>query len=324
MNNLPVNAVLITDELVQANYNLELTRFNYQRTLQELENVKFTRENVNDDLLKPGKEILAFLEKKKDADKKPFTEANSKIQSVYNGFYKPIDEIIKRKANERGVIVKKMDAEKAEENRVREQAVAIQKAIIFFVNNMTTEITSAETDEQIVLLEKKIGSETTRTTFYGDFINDLKTRCEVLKPLIKDQKEYIRKLKLVEQQTADEMSKGNDFAAVKLREEAEGLKAVIDENKIRLQETAYSQANNLETIVPESMDTTPKGRKLPWKFRVDDINLLAKKMPLFVTLVVNEEAAKEYIKANKDAWDNASQSEVKLFGLTFFQEKSYK
>ena len=51
-------------------------------------------------------------------------------------------------------------------------------------------------------------------------------------------------------------------------------------------------------VVPEVVDIAPKGRS-NWKWRVDDIKLLQKKMPHLVKLVPDDEAIDLLLKTKR-------------------------
>jgi hypothetical protein len=323
-NNLQSNPAQITKELVQASYNVELTRLNYQKVLQDAENINWTPENIKEDLLAQAKFVASKLTEKKEIDKRPLIDAGKIYQAQYNSVFNPINDVISRKATERKLLADKLQREEDEALAEAERNNAIKRTIVHFVSEITNQITEADTDDKIVLSEKKVGSEMSRKSYYGIHINDLKEQCEALKPLIKKQKEYIRVLSSLNKGTDSAMQKGDDHTAVELRQQAEELKSVIDENKIRLQQLALQQVENSDSYVGIPTISAPNASRTTWKWRVDDLQLLFKKMPHLIDLIPNKEKIDAILKEKRESGQMNGKREDKMFGITFYEEKTFK
>ena len=183
-------------------------------------------------------------------------------------------------------------------------------------------IAESKTDTEIVSIEKMIGSEKTKTSLYQEFLPDLIIQVDALRPQIKKQKENVRELqKLVDaEKTAEE--NGDLVAMTEIKEKKEYAEAVIQETGVRIHETAFEQATTIDIVAPEIVDTAPKGRT-NWKWKVDDIKLLQKKMPHLVKLVPDNEAIEILLKSKKVDGSLKGKDEETLFGLTFYNDKSY-
>lgn len=323
-SNLPSNPAQITAPMVKAVFNIEMTRLNYQKILQEVENITWTRENIHQDLLAPANFVASKVTETKEREKRPFIDVGKLIQGAYNDVFNPLNDAISRKANEKKALALKMQEEQDIINKEKDRVNSIKAAIVFFITTLTNEITEADADTKIVLLEKKIGSETQRKSFYQEFTDELKASCDELKPMIKQQKEFIRVSADLNKKQGEAMATGNDDKAVELREKAEELKEVIEENKIRLQQKAFEQIENSGSIIGETTDLAPKASRTWWKWRVDDINLLFKKMPELVDLIANKEKIDSILSEKKENGSLDGKREEKMFGITFYQEQSYK
>lgn len=321
---LPSNPAQITKEVVKASYNIEITRLNYQAVLQATEDIVWTRENIHQDLLAPAKFVAAKLTDKKEMDKRPLIDAGKVIQGEYNSVFNPLNDAISRQAEAKKKLADQIQREEDEANAAIARHNAEIKSVSDFITFVTNEITESDTDFKIVLIEKKIGSETQRKNLYGSQLQSLKDQCEGLKPLITKQKEYIRVLAELNKSKESALKKGDEDTAVVMRHKAEDLKEVIDENKLRLQQKAFEQIETSDVMVGIPVDTAPNARRTWWKWRIDDIQLLAKKMPELVELVPNSKKIDEILKQKRDSGEFDGKREEKLFGITFYQDKSYK
>lgn len=323
-NNLPSNPAQITKELVKASFNIETTRLDYQKILQSVETIVWTPENIHEDLLAPAKFIAGKITEKKDADKRPLIDAGKIIQAEYNDIFNPLNDAISRKANEKKQLADKIQKEADEANKEAARIRDINASIINFIANITNDITAADNDKMIVAAEMRIGSELSRKNIYQEFLPTLKEQCEELKPLIKKQKEYVRTLKELEKQKAVAIAKGDDDAAINLRQKAEEMKDIIDENKIRLQQKAFDQVEGSSPIVGIPVATAPNATRTTWKWRVDDLQLLYKKQATLVDLVPNKEKIDALLKQKREDGSLEGKREESFFGITFYEEKSYK
>lgn len=322
--NLPSNPAQITQALVKASFAIEQTKLNYQKVLQSVESIVWTRENINDDLLAPGKLVAAKITEKKEVEKRPLIDAGRIIQNEYNSIFNPLNDAISRKAAEKKVLADQIQREVDKANAETARVSGIKVAIMQFIATITNEITESDTDDKIVLAEKKIGSETQRKNAYQEFLPDLKSQCDELKPLIKQQKEYVRTLDKLNKGKDTAMAKGDDNTAVELRHQAENMKVVIEENKIKIQEKAFEQVENADMQIGMPTAVAPNASRTWWKWRVDDIQLLAKKMPELVELVPIKTKIDEILSSKREAGEFDGKKEEKLFGITFYQESSYK
>ncbi len=309
--------------IVKAGFDLEANKKNYQLLLQDLASVTITRDNVNDDLAKDGREVLKMLTDLKDEQSKEPLQWHKDIMAVYKSLSDPIKEQIDRIAEEKKVIATQIKAEEAKQFAERTRIANAKIAIVDFTNKVANLIKAAQTDADIVAIEKTIGSEKTKTTVYQEFISELISQCDELRPQIRDQKENIRQLQKIQEKEKLAIETGNAHEAIELREQREHIQAVIQETGIRINEKAYEQAIKIDIVAPDIVDTAPKGRS-NWKWRVDDIKLLQKKMPHLVKIVPNDEAINTLLATKKNDGSLANKLSESWNGITFFNDISYK
>lgn len=324
-NNLPSNPAQVTKELVKASFNIELTRLDYQKILQSVEDIVWTRDNVDKPLLEAGKYVASKITEKKEQVKRPYIDAGKIIQSEYNDVFNPLNDALSRKANERKILADQMQKEADQANAEAVRIKTINSTMATFISDITNQITACDNEKMISAIEMRIGSEVARKNIYQEFLPQMKEQCEELKPLIKMQKDYIKKLKDATKQQAVATAKGDDDRAIEMREKVEGLKETIEENKIRLQQKAFEQVENSDTAVGIPTITAPKASRVWWTWEVADVDLLFKKRPELVDLVPNKKKIDEIfdkMKANGD-FSNGKR-EIILSGIRFYEEKSFK
>lgn len=322
--NLPSNPAQITKELVKASFNIDTARLNYLKILQETKNIVWTRENIDQDLLAMPKTVASKLTERKDFYKRPYIDAGKIIQTEYNNVFNPLNDEISIKAAQRKELADQIQREQDKANAEIERLNNIRITMIGFIQSVTNDISEAQTDSQIVLIEKRVGAELSRKNFYSDYLDDFKAQCEELKPLIKKQKEYIKLLISLEKKKVDAMSSGDESVAVDAREKAEGIKEFIEEGKLRLQQKAFEQLENSDVAVGVPMNVAPSATRTTWKWRVDDLQLLYRKMPNLVDLVPNKEKIDSLLAEKRADGSVSGKRELSLFGITFYEDKSYK
>jgi hypothetical protein len=126
----------------------------------------------------------------------------------------------------------------------------------------------------------------------------------------------------IEEQEKKALETGDIVAATSLREEKDLVTHIIHETGIRIHETAYEQATTIDVVAPEVADTAPKGRT-NWKWRVDDIKLLQKKMPHLVKLVPDEDAINGVLTTKRLDGSLKDKMEESFFGITFYNDKTF-
>lgn len=323
-SNLPSNPAQITKELVKATFNIELTRLNYQQILQSVENIEWTRENIDQPLLDPAKFVAGKLTEKKDQEKRPLIDAGKIVQTEYNDVFNPLNDVISRKANERKILADKIQKEVDEANAEAEKIRTINSTMASFISDITNQITAADNDKAIVAIEMRIGSEIARKNIYQDLLPKMKEQFEELKPLIKKQKEYIKTLKALEKGQDIAIADGDDNKAVELRQKADEIKETIEENKIRLQQKAFEQVENSGISVGIPTVNAPKASRKWWTWEVSNPELLYKKRPDLVDMVPNKKKIDEIFDKMKASGEFDGKSEVIKGGIRFYEEKSFK
>ncbi len=309
--------------IIKLDLNKEVAKYNYHQLLQSLAAITVNRDNVNEDLSKDGRQALKGIEdKRKELTAEPL-EWQRDINQASKELSDPLQKEVDRIANEKRVVAEQVRAEQnkqiSEQNRIATAKTAIQT----FINRIIVLMGVATTGKAIAEIEMLIGSEKNRKNIYQEFVPDLISQCDGLRPQIKQIKDTVRELDAVKERQQKALASENLVIASELLEKQEALEQVIQDSSIRLNETAFEQASTIEIVAPEVMDAAPKGRS-NWTWAVKDIKLLQKKMPHLVKLIPDKEAIELLLKTKKHDGSFDGKDTEEWNGIVFYNERSYK
>lgn len=308
--------------IVKATFDLEANKQNYQRLLSRLTAIVVTPDNVDEDLTKEGREARKALEEKKESMAKPVVQEHKDILKAYRDLDDPLKEAIDRVLADKKRVSDQINKEKAIQLAEQTRIATAQTAIVNFTNNIANVIRNAKSDDDIVSVEKLIGLEKTKKNVYHEFLPDLITQLDNLRPQIREQKENIRNLQAISEREKIALDTGDIIAATELREQREFVETKIEHTGIKIHEKAFEQAITIDIVVPQVVDAAPKGRS-NWKWEVTDIKLLQKKMPELVKVVPNDEAIDLVLKTKKADGDFGENDELLWNGIRFFNDRKF-
>jgi hypothetical protein len=293
----------------------------YQQLLQEGENLTFTK----DGLVEQGASLktLRVVQTKLDKMVNPYWKQYKAWNDAKASLINPVADVLKRKESEYRKLALEIEADKKKAEHEKERVSGIKQAIDSFFIAQSQAIAGAKTLDELVAVEKIIGSHKANKARYAEFLPDLVGKAENLTPLIKQQKDNIRKLEAVKEAEAKATESGDDQAVLDAREAQESIQNKFDEVNIKAQEQAVGMATRVETVVvPEVvLPAAPRPRRSVWTYESTDINETLKKMPNFVELSLNKEKVDEYLKAKKA--EGIEGEEFTVFGIRFFIQKSF-
>lgn len=293
----------------------------YQQLLQDGENLTFTK----DGLVEQGASLktLRSVQKKLGDIENPYTANWKAWNEARKSLVDPVADVLKRKEAEYRKIAEEIAADQRRAEQEKERVSGIKQAIDSFFIAQSQAIAGAKTLGELTVIEKIIGSHKANKARYAEFLPDLVGKSENLTPLIKQQKDNIRKLEAVKEAEAKAAESGDDQAVLDAMEAKESLQNKFDEVNIKAQEQAVGMATRVETVVvPEVvLPAAPRPRRQVWVFESVDINETLKKMPNFVELSLNKEKVDEYLKAKKA--EGIEGEEFTVFGIRFFIQKSF-
>jgi len=295
----------------------------YQQLLQEGENLTFTK----DGLVEQGASLktLRSVQKKLGDIENPYTANWKAWNEARKSLLTPVEELLNRKVNEYKKLALEIEADKKKAEQEKERVSGIKQAIDSFFIAQSQAIAGAKTLGELTAIEKIIGSHKANKARYAEFLPDLVGKAENLTPLIKQQKDNIRKLEAVKEAEAKATESGDDQAVLDAREAQESLQNKFDEVNIKAQEQAVGMATRVETVVvPEVvLPAAPKPRRTTFEWECYDIDLLHKKMPHLVTLTPNKDKLDELVTTKRLKGAFKETESIDFFGVKLFIKKSF-
>lgn len=314
-------APVLTQQIITAKFNRELTLIKFQSSLQSLIDWKVTEENVPESQSKT-KEARGLITKLKDIKsklKKPALDECDMWENAFKSVLSPLEEALKNKDKELQDISNKIAEANRLKQKEKERVDNINKEIDNFILEQSKKIAEATTPAQLVAIEKLIGSHKANSSRYMEFLPKLVERCNELTPMIKTQKDLIKSLADIEEQKKTAEKDGDDRALLELQEKGEAITDSIEEKKIQVQETAIYQATRPDEVVtPEPVMTAIKPRRRSWSFDIVD----EKKAYLAGMLIcdLNKEKVKQKLEEIKGTMKG---KEIVVDGIKYSYVETY-
>lgn len=328
-NNLPVlrgtAPEKITKQQIVALFNTETVRYNYHKMLQGLRAMVITKDNLKPEYpeFKEADKFIKAITDWRKAQAKPFNDVDALFLEVSKEIIEPISaELLSLKAQVK-TASEANAAEIAQAKREQDRKDTIVRTMATFLNQVTHDILMSTTDKQIVLIQKRIGSEKSKKGFYAEYMDELEQKCAALDDTINSQKNKIRELDKLNESFEQALKANNDHAAAELKEKIEMTTTELTENSIRLQEQAFEQSMAISQVAVGQPDLNiTKSKTTRWKWRVDDIEILRKKAPALTKIVPNDEAIEIFMKEQRDSGAfKTTETEFTVNGVTFYKEK---
>lgn len=263
----PIARVEMTQEVITAQFNLELSRLQYQQALQNLENYTITVDNMAEAQLKltKARRFVGIMESIKDRRVEPAKREWQNWNAVFNSLKKPLEELLKKKAAELKKVADDQANKAAEVKKETDRKERIKKEIDNFIIQQSVAIAAAKEPAELVVVEKLIGANKVATTKYEEFLPDFVERCKELTALIVKQKATIKGLKKVKKAKQTAIEEKDDAKVLELTQHEENLEQESEETKVGVQEVAINQALSPSVIEATPIYTTISARRTVWK-----------------------------------------------------------
>jgi len=312
-------------EVVKGKINMELTATNYQKLLQDAENIHFTRDNIGGEYgcLKALRDVLKKAATIKTEGKKPYLDACKAWDNAYNSIIAPIEDVLARKTSEFTQLATSIQRENQEAENEKKRVSDIKTLITNKKIEFGNKASNATSLNELVLLEKAIGSEKNRTGTYQEFIKELISSLDDLRPIIKLQKENIQRLNQLADESKKAHESGDDQKLLDLETEKELANQRIEESRYNVQSTALqSNGTDVATIEAEPIKTV-KPRRTTIAYEITDALKLQKKHPNFFTLTPVDSEIKEWLKGFKSDFEKSDNSQVLFDGIRVYKKELY-
>lgn len=307
--------------LAKTNINIAITEagLNYQKLLQEAEDIAFTADNLDADYesLKKLKKVKTLLDKMVNPHTAAWQEWNAANASIYN----PVEEVIKRKTEEFKKVRDDVAAENKKKKDEEDRKANIKAAISTFTLDYSTKIANALTNDELVVLQKRIGAEKSRSTYYQEFMPDLFEAVEGLENAMKKQKEHIKGLQALQEAKKEAEKTGDDETLMEILDKEAEITEKIEETRAQVQEQAVDRSIAHEpsgaTVVLTSI---PKAAKTVWSWEIVDMEAFGKRYPGLVTMTANKQKIDDMIRELKA---NETIAEGVTHGLKIYKKEHF-
>lgn len=310
--------------MVQAALISEVTRQNLYKLLDASKTMQISRDTLVQDyeLLMQLRNIYDYLEKRRKSEDKPDRERIAARKEGYEPIMKPIAEVLN---SADPYIIEINNIILAEEKLLLKDIQAeneIRSRHIEFANEITRAIVAATDSKELVRIQKLIGSEKSKTKFYGEYHPKISDLCGVLIKLIDERKRIIKENDELAKQQTEAMGKGDVALATALKENIELNNIVITQNADAIALDAFQQISEVAMVNEgyESESISPRLKR--WSYKVDDIDLLYQKMPELVEKVPNKKTIGQFLK-DKEESGELTEDGLTFPGLTLYRKKFY-
>lgn len=265
---------VVTQEIVTAKFQQEVISLKYSEALNFLNTIVVTEENLekSQEAVKRARAIVKGLDGIKTKGKAPALAECRYWDNSFGSLSKPLESAINSASWKIQAVANEVAdrARKAEQEKARKEA--IKRAIDAFIFEQTHKITETQTIDQIVAIEKLIGSHKAAESRYQEFLEEFKTRVEELTPLLKAQKANIKAAEEAAAALLEAQVAGDDEKVIELTEKQEEIADRIEETKVVIQETAISSAINASPVTEDAVQifSKPKPRRTTYSYRVVD------------------------------------------------------
>lgn len=321
---------VITQSAAKAEINIALVKANL--SVQALQNEADSLV-INED---NQQQIANFIAKLKKIDdviisehkelKAPYLEAGRACDAAKND-YLSITESIRAPIKSKYTILcndisERQRLAQLEENRKKEMVKGIFNNLIDF----STKIANCTTYEQLLSVESVINLEKSdsRKNKYGEFhAKAISQYDDVLKPIIKNQKEKIRKAAELEKyiKAAEYIDDIEKLEALSV--EKQKIDEQINWNKINVQQNAVNVDVIQDIPVAEEIFPEIKYRKTYYIELIDEKEALKKAKDCLI-ITINKDVANNVLKTLKDTGAFKNQSEIIVNGIKYSEIKNYK
>lgn len=315
----------ISPALIEMEVGLDLTKAegNYQQALKQVLEYEVDESNFEQAQALNKKIIkwLSFVENHRKEKKEPYLEAGRVVDVGHKKFSTPFEDAKNQLQAKINVVGKRMQDAATKVKQEQDRIDGLKNAINIFILDASSKIAAATTTEQLLSIERLINLEKGNKGRYQDFLPVLIERSNELTAKIKEQKDLVKELERVAEETNRALEAGNDEKAQELMQKSELLGAKIEENTVLVQEVASKSIISTEVLTPEI--DMPNTRRKVWKFEAQDIKETMKKRPDLLDVSLNHKAVNEVLKTLKETGVLTGKGEYVLNGIRFFQDVNY-
>jgi hypothetical protein len=313
----------LTKELVIASLIPDLAKLDWQTLFEAAKKIKVERETIGvnyADALKL-RDLHGYLKNKQKHEDEADKARIKARKEGYEQYLKPIEEILEALDPEFRRINNEIKSEEQDITGQIEKQNEIRIRHIDFVNDIVHQISAAPDAKDLARIQSLVGSEKSRTSYYGNYFPNIDESCNDLLNLIESRKNILKENAKTQKSYDKAIEKGDQALAVELRELIDYNDRVIKENAQSIAESAYKKVAEITLQYSEMVSASINPRQKRWSYRIDDIDLLYRKNPELVSLEPNAKAIASLVK--EKAKEMTEGQEFEMSGLVIFQKHFY-
>ncbi len=317
----------ITKELVEAGLIPALTDRRWPELLEAIKHVKVSKQSIHADfdIATRVRGVLDWLDEEFNRQTAEAKEQIATRKVAFDAYRKPVEEFLLSVEPEFTKVNKEILAEEKVIKDAIDKDNDIRNRHQEFVNETTRAIVSATYTNELVRIQKLIGSEKSKKTFYGEeYFPVIEQVCDQMLKLIDGQKQMIKEnsnLK-VEKEAAEKL--GDLVLTVDLKSRIEYNEMVIKENAREISQKTFEFVSSVATIQDSFVSASIKPKTHRWSYNIDNIELLAQKLPDLVKLEPDKTSIGKWIKAKTESGEvDEKKQEYSYPGITVFRKPFY-
>jgi hypothetical protein len=306
-------------------FNLSLTETGFQKLADREKALVYNEDNLTEikQFLDDCRAVEKGIEKTHEVGKAPAWKECKDWDLAKNTFMASVAPT-KNRAQEKYTKLckeieerqKKQDEEKARKQRIKD---GIETNAITFAKK----IADCKTSKELTDIERVINLEKTRKDKYEEFLEQATTRYTELNKLLAEQKVIVKELEDNARQQEIAKQQQDDAKLLELQQQQEQKEAQIEENSIKVQETAIAQSVNAAPEEAPEVIPTVTAKRTTWEFEVVSEKEVIKKAPELILFTIDKEKVKANLKLLKDSGQLTGKTEITINGIRYFEKKSY-
>ena len=308
--------------MVIANLLPEIAKNNIQQLIDAGKKIKIEKEtiSINYDDLKKVRAAHEMLKDRMDEENQPDKDRIKARKEGYEYYLKQLEAILEAAEP---ILIKYNYEIKKQETAIIGEIMAknqIKARHIEFVNDTTKMIALAESSKDLARVQSLIGTEKSRTSFYGDYFPIISDVCDTLIGLIAERKRIIKENDQLKKDFERWKAAGDTTKAIQIKEQIDGNVRFIEQNIEDIAQKAYKQVSDVALINTEFVSASISPRLHRWSWRVDNIDKLYQKRPDLVVKEPNTKAINAFMK-EQVAGEELDELEDNLFdGLVLYKK----
>lgn len=327
------NTPAVSPEIAKAEIRLSLTKaeLNIQAALDKVAKLVFNEDNLTEikDTITAIKKIQKAIDDAHEAGKAPHWAACTAWDAAKRDLNSLLAPTLDTVDNKYTKLCQAAEKTKRENDAKEKRKKDIEDKITTTILGFSQEITAAKTTKELTSIQNKINAEQGLKTVYLEFLPNLIECCAGLNPLLKDQKEAIKKLEGLETAKEEALATGDDEALMKIEEEKEEIGGRIQETKVRVEEKAintsirsYGGGGGYTQTFP-----TIKAERTTWKSALYDVKAAVKSDLSLLKVELNPEFVKVKLKTLQETGilqkGVEGKEDVTIGGIRYYLDKTY-